>query len=359
MKNLFAKLLLIAVIFLTTVSTALPQGVKRTIAAQAIPYSLSGGTAYCAGQPGPHILLSGSETGKTYQLRLNTINLGSPFTGTGTAIDFGMQTGGGAYDVIATDIATGCTTPMANTTTVTVNPIPTVTITASGPTTFCGAGNVTLTGDGGPGCTYSWNFNGSPNGNTTPVCVASIFGMYTCNATNLLGCSNQANQMVQVNPLPQTFTITGSAPTFCQGGIGITVNQNGSQTGVNYQLMLNGLPTGTPVGGMGLALSWPNQNVAGVYTVQATDNTTSCTSMMNGSTVVAMDPLPDPAGVITGPTTICEGSIVSFSTNNILNATSYMWSVPLGSSIQTSTGTTITVLLGSQSGSISVFGQNS
>jgi len=363
MKKIIVKFLLCIAIIIAATATGLPQtGVHITINPSPTLYSVMGGGSYCAGQPGVNVLLSGSETGVNYQLLCNGINTGSPIPGTGLSLNFGIQNMGGNYTVMATNTITGCSIAMSNTALITVNPIPSITITTSGSTIFCGSGTVTLTATATGVCTYQWKHNGTPiPGANLNTYVANQTGMFTVIATNGTGCFNDHDTMVQVNPLPQAFNLSSSSPNFCQGGAGVTINQNGSQTGVNYQLMLNGVNSGVPVGGNGLSLAWPNQAAAGVYTVMATDNLTSCTNTMIGSVVLAMNPLPANAGTIIGSTTVCQNTSVSYSTSNILNATSYVWSVPTGATITSGQGTTMIQVdfTGASSGIISVRGHNS
>lgn len=338
-------------------------GVQITINPSPTLYSITGGGTYCAGLSGMPVGLSLSEVDVNYQLQVGGTNIGLPLPGTGAPLNFGNQLIPGNYTVIATSTITGCSLQMSNTAVVTVNPIPNVTLTASGPITFCGSGSVTLTANAGNGVTYQWSKNGVsiPGANLNQY-VANSTGMYTCVATNILtGCFNDNDTMVMVNPLPQVFTASANPTNFCQGGSGVTIQLNGSQSGVNYQLMLNGSPVGTPVAGTGTALNWYNQAAAGSYSVVTTDNITSCTIGMNGIPVVTMNPLPDNALTITGFTSVCQGSSVSFSTSSIPNATSYAWSVPVGSTITGyyGNGTTITVDIGTTSGNVTVAGVNS
>jgi len=363
MKKIIQNLLCVAVFFTaTTVGLSQQTGVQITISPSPTLYSVMGGGSYCAGQPGVSVSLSGSEVGVDYQLVVNGTNTGLPVAGNGGGLNFGTQSMSGIYTVVATNINTGCSIQMSNSAIVQINPIPSISITTSGPVIFCGSGTVTLTASVvGGGCTYQWEHNGTPiPGANLNQYVANQTGMFTVIATNGNGCSNAHDTMVMVNPLPQQFTVSGSAPTFCQGSTGVTIDQVSSQTNINYQLMLNGIPSGVPVGGTGLALAWPNQAVAGIYSVVATDNTTACTNVMNGSAVVAMDPLPSAASTITGAATVCQGTTSAFSTNAILDATSYVWSVPTGATITSGQGTTMIQVdfTGASSGNIGVFGQN-
>jgi len=119
----------------------------------------------------------------------------------------------------------------------------------------------------------------------------STGGLVTVTPVNANSCSGTvATLSVTVNPLPTVFNITGGG-SYCAAGSPVAVGLDGSQSGVNYQLLLNGNATGLPVPGTGVALSLGNQTQPGAYTVMAVNATTGCTTTMTGSaTVTLMDP---------------------------------------------------------------------
>jgi hypothetical protein len=354
------QFLIVVIAFSAIATRGLSQsGVLIDIYPSPTIYTVTGGGNYCAGGPGKLVGVSYAESTSTYQLYNGTTPVGAPIVGANAQLSFGFQLNGGTYTVVATNIATGCTATMSNSATIVIDAIPNVVITANGPTTFCGSGNVTLTATA-TGCTFQWYKNGMSVGNL-PVYVANAAGSYSVIATNSNGCTNDAYIPVTVNPLPANYTVTSNLPSYCEGGVGVTINQSGSQAGVNYQLMLNGLPSGAPVLGSGI-LNWSNQAAAGTYTVVATDNTTSCTSTMTGAAVVTENPLPAAAGTITGTATVCQNSVVAYSTSTIPNTmiNGYMWSVPTGATIVSGQGTTMIQVnfSGASTGDIGVFGQN-
>ncbi len=64
---------------------------------------------------------------------------------------------------------------------------------------------------------------------------------------------------------------------------------------------------------------------------------------------------PTAPGAITGPVTVCPGQTATYTINAVAGATSYNWSVPSGTTVNSGAGTTsITVTFGSTSGNVSV-----
>ncbi|WP_164490042.1 T9SS type A sorting domain-containing protein [Runella sp. SP2] len=72
-----------------------------SVVAQPVAYNVTGGGSFCQGGSGVVVGLSGSETGVSYQLKKGGVNVGSVVAGTGSAISFGVQSGG-TYTVEAT-----------------------------------------------------------------------------------------------------------------------------------------------------------------------------------------------------------------------------------------------------------------
>ena len=90
---------------------------------------------------------------------------------------------------------------------------------------------------------------------------------------------------VDENALPTIFNISPSnVDEGCNGGAGWPIQLDGSQAGIEYQLLRNGSPYGAPVAGRadGAAITL-NSNVTafGVYTIRATNTVSLCSVMMN------------------------------------------------------------------------------
>lgn len=292
-------------------------------------FSVTGGGSYCSGGSGVAVGLSGSQTGVNYQLRIGGVNTGSPVAGTGSAISFGNQTAAGTYTVTATRAYAGCTANMTGSVAVTVNPLPTL-YSVTGGGAYCSGGSGVAVGLSGSqsGATYQLRKDGVNTGSPVSGTGSAIsFGNQTAGGTYTVvatitstSCSQTmtGSVSVTVNPMPTLYTVTGGGG-YCSGGSGSVVGLSGSETGVNYQLQVNGSNTGSPVAGTGSAISFGNQTAAGTYTVIATNATTSCSLSMSGSVSITINPLPTLQ--ISGSTVVCYGaSSLTLSYSNLVNS---------------------------------------
>ncbi len=149
-------------------------------------YNVTGGGAYCANGTGVAVGLDGSESGVSYQLKVDDGNV-SAETGTGSALNFGNQTTAGTYTVVATDQGSGCTVDMMGSAIVTVNALPTATVSGGG--TVCEGEtrpdvSIALTGKAPFTFTYSDGTN-STNVTTSDnpfVITEAAAGTYTVTA---------------------------------------------------------------------------------------------------------------------------------------------------------------------------------
>ena len=277
---------------------------------------------FCAGDPGVAVILKNSDPSLSYgvyKVGGSVPFLSSP--GTGTIINFGMDTTAGAVTVLATagPGSGGCTAYMYGTPTVVVNSLP-------------AANNVTVdnggyycAGDSGVhiGLTFSnvgVNYQLYKGGVATgaPVTGAnssidfgafSKAGIYTVIGTNTsTTCQNNmnGNAVVTINAKPVAYNITGGG-SYCTGTTtGVPVGVLKTNTGINYRLLYNSIPVGSVMPGTGTAVSFGNQLSTGLYTVLGTDTVTGCTNIMTGSKVITLDPLPLPFNV-TGGGSYCAG----------------------------------------------------
>jgi FG-GAP repeat len=130
---------------------------------------------------------------------------------------------------------------------------------------------------------------------------------------------------VRNNP-PAAFSVTGGG-AYCPGGSGVGVGLSGSQSGVNYQLVLNGSTNvGSAVAGTGNAIGFGNQITTGTYTVLATNVITSCTTNMTGRATVSII---QPA-TVGGPQTIAPGGTTAPLGGNTPTQGTGTWTVQSG-----------------------------
>lgn len=237
--------------------------------------------------------------------------------GTGTAIT-GIA-GSGSTRTISTNVGTAAGAlrlDLVNSTgiTPTVSNVPfqgeSITVNANPSAFAVTGGGAFCAGSAGPavslsgsqtGVNYQLLRDGNPVGSPVPGTGAAlnfgnqtVAGTYTVsasNATTACGTSMTGSAVVTVNPVPGAFQVTGGG-AFCAGGAGQPVGLAGSQSGVNYQLLRDGNPVGSPLAGTGNALAFGNQTSGGSYTVAASNATTSCAATMTGSASVTVNPVP-------------------------------------------------------------------
>ena len=285
-------------------------------------FLLSGGGSICASGTGADITLNGSNTGVNYQLFNAGLAIGSALPGTGASLDFGPQTSGGSYTVVATD-GIGCTNNMTGAPNINILPAPSLhTITGGGHYCTGSTGRVVGLDGSNPAVHYQLNLGGSPVGSMiTGTGFALNFGSYTTGgnytvvATNPVnGCSATMTGSVTITmdalPTPETMAGGGS---YCIGGTGVDVSLGASQSGFSYQLLRGGVSTGLPPAiGLGDPIDFGSQTLAGTYTVVSTDPSTGCSANMPGSAVVTISA--PTVYTVLGSATFCQGSTASHIT---------------------------------------------
>ena len=144
-----------------------------------------------------------------------------------------------------------------------------------------------------------------------------------------------------VNLSPSVFNITGGGE-FCTGSDGVEVGLDGSETGVTYELYLEGDPTGNTVDGTGNEISFGLQDVDGDYTVVASN--TSCEMEMDGVAQVTELYPPEQPETPSGPDSVCNDETSDYQTGGSDDADSYAWTLsPDGAGTITGDGLTATV----------------
>jgi len=257
---------------------------------------------------GTIIGLDGTEVNANYVLVLNGMIMVDTLVGTGSSISFGPQMTSGFYSVRAFFPATHCQTVM-NGFTIISSVAPTIyTMTPAG--LICAGATLGLD-NSEAGATYQLRLNGTVNigapvagtGSAISFGVQTLPGVYTSIATNSNGCSSLMTGSVVVNPNPVAYTLTPIGAK-CPGTV---IGTNGSETGVNYTLVLDGSITIATLAGNGSALSFGAQATSGTYTILGSNALTLCQTLMNGTTVIKPAPLSfnlNPSGIN------CTGTII-------------------------------------------------
>ncbi len=287
-------------------------------------YSVTGGGNYCVGGTGVPVMLGGSQIGWTYELHAGGLPTGTILPGTGSSLDFGLMTSPDVYSVVATNDLYLCTGSMTGDVTVGVNPLPTVhSVTGGG--TFCAgtAGAHVGLDMGNTGVNYQLLNGTTPVGAVVGGADAALdfgaiatTGTYTVHAVNAsTGCESDmaGSATINVKSLPTAYltSITGPNPLypgyFCATDSGVHVYLPNSDVDVRYKLWRGAILVDS-ADGTGAAIDLGLQNVAGTYTVRATETSAlpNCSNDMLGSVTVNIIPLPDVHNV-TGGGTFCPG----------------------------------------------------
>jgi len=304
-------------------------------------FSLTGGGAYCAGDAGVNVGLTASNSGISYQLYLGTSTAGTPITGTGSSLNFGLLTSPGTYTITATDISTGCNRVMTGSKTVTINTLPSA-YNVTGGGAYCAGGTGVTVGLAlsGSGISYQLykgtSITGTPlagTGSSLNFGLQTNAGTYTITGTDVsTGCSKvmTGSKAVIMNPLPVVFNVTGGG-AYCAGGTGYHVNLNNSNEGIRYQLYNGTTAVGAPLAGTASALDYGLKTAGGTYTVIATDTLTGCVKTMNGSATITVNPVLVPSVTVAVSTgkTVCAGTSAIYSVTPVNGGTtpSYQWTV--------------------------------
>jgi large repetitive protein len=323
---------------------------------------------------GPAITCQGSSN-NTYITQFGftgyvwTCTGGTITSGQGTySVTVTWNTGGAQSLSVNYNNLNGCPALAPTVYNVTVNPSPVPTIT--GPNSLCaGSGSSTYTTQAGF-TNYVWTVSSggtinSGQSTNTLVVTWNTAGAQTVsvNFTNTNGCSALTPTVygVTVNPLPGTpGTITGTSPV-CAGANGVAYSVSPVPNAIAYVWTL---PTGATIA---------SGSGTNSITVNFAANAASGTITVNGNNLcgngnpsppfnVTITPLPDTAGAIGGPASVCKPSTgVEYGVALIPGATSYTWTVPPGVTILGTYNSAVYVEFTDTavSGNITVMGTNS
>jgi gliding motility-associated-like protein len=126
--------------------------------------------------------------------------------------------------------------------------------------------------------------------NTIPNLVADD---YTVRLDNGFGCYTDQTITIASDAVPASQTLSGGG-TFCAGDTTIKIRLNGSESGVSYQLLENGLNLGVPVAGTTEVIDFKVNPISGprVYTVVAIPTNPSCQMNIPGAIIININSKP-------------------------------------------------------------------
>ena len=240
--------------------------------------------------------------------------------------------GANSYTATTTD-ALGCSTT-SDPAIVTVNPVPDAPI-SGGDQTVCEDGNptqtLTATATGG---TITW-YDAASNGNLvgSPVQVGVGSSTYYAEASDGT-CSSLTRTAVTLTILAAPVA-SGSNQTVCEDG-------NPLQT--LTATATGGTITWFDAATAGNVVPSPVQTGVGTATYYAESNDGSCPSVTRTAVTLTINETPATPGAITGPLDACPlvntNTVVTYSIDPVVGATSYNWTVPVGVTIVSGQGTT-------------------
>ena len=164
----------------------------------------------------------------------------------------------------------------------------------------------------------------------------------------------------QCTPPGAAGAISGSA-FVCQGYTNITYSVPTINNADSYVWTV---PSGATFAysGNSISVNFSTSAISGLVTVYG--HSLTCGDGASSSFSVTVNPIPGPAGTITGSASVCQGSTsVNYSISSITNATGYVWTVPSGATYTASTTPTPNITVNysntAVSGNVTVYGTNS
>lgn len=315
---------------------------QLTVSPDAVSGTVTGSSPLCIGSTA--LYSSNGDAGGTWSSSNPLVATVNPVTGLVTAVNSGNAS------IIYT--VTGCNAVPASAM-VTVSPNASAGV-INGASPLCPGSTSTYTTTGNPGGVWS-------SGNVLVATVDASSGLVTAvspgtvniNYTVSTGCNSpvtssrsltvaiNANAGIVTGPSP--LCIGSNAFYFSSGDPGGTWSS--SNTSVATVNAASGFVSVTGTGTTDI-----------IYTVN-----TGCNSPVSSiKTLIVNPPPPATPAAITGLTGICASTAgLVYSISPVVNATSYIWSVPAGWVINAGQGTnTITVTAGNNSGNVTVYASN-
>jgi hypothetical protein len=342
-----------------------PLEVKLTInPLPSAPMVSNSSLSACSGAANPVFTATGTGI-KWYSdaLLASPIFVGNSFTSTESAV--------GIHTYYATQtLPTGCEGP-STTVTFTILPLPAV-FDVGGSGSYCQGSvgrEITLSGSQA-GVTYSLILNGTSTITTKAGTGSALSfgfhvaeGVYTVSALSSNGCTAimSGGAALIESKLPSTPAVPSGLTPVCQGQTATYTVAVPANTSSFTWFVPSGVQVVSGLNSNTVSLKFTNTAISGGISVKAVN---SCgESSMSPVFSVSVNELPKAAGVIAGPSEVCQGSSGHiFEIAPITNATSYAWTLPAGATVESGTGTnriTLRFAVNEIGGTITVKGVNS
>lgn len=147
-------------------------------------------------------------------------------------------------------------------------------------------------------------------------------------ATNICGDGDWSDNLEGTLYIsPEEFGLEGGGG-YCLGDEGVEITLNGSQSGVDYELYLDGVATGIIEGGTGSEISFGLVTDEGYYTAVASN--TNCDFIMFNQVHVYLEFPPLEPETPTGPETVCNDDVSDYESAGAEDADTYEWMLSPG-----------------------------
>jgi|GEM_PF-4548100 len=332
------------------------------LCAAIVSYNVIGGGSYCTGSAGLPVGLSNSDIGFSYQLKLNGSNVGSPISGTGSAISFGIQAAAGSYTVSASSISNpSCSFTMSGSVSIYISstgPFPFIGNITTSAMAACVGSSFTATVQPVQGATeYVWR---APDGtaingvqispivtsvasasNTVSILTGAPFGSgYYIFVYARNGCGRTVNEKaIWVQGTLSTPAIVGSK-TVCtsSNAADVVIYSASAVTGADDYKWTVTTNSGTPAFIVG---SDTLSSVSIHYPTGFSSGTVSVVGRMNcgyvsGSRTILVNTLPAIPGAISGSDYVCPASASTYKLTLTEGAASVTWTLPAGATLVSS-----------------------
>jgi len=228
---------------------------------------------------------------------------------------------------------------------------PNATVSLGPDTTICEGNTVTF--DPGLFVSYTWS-----TGYTGPTLTTGIGGQYWVKVVNNNDCVARDTVNLFIDSLPMANHAIIGPDTVCQGQNSVYYYVDSLHFTTTYIWTLSPGASGTSDTAE-ITLDYATTATSGTLIVKGHNH---CGDGPDTTLQITVNPLPGPAGTVTGPDTVCQtDSGIPFTTHSIQDATTYVWTMPPGATIISGAGTdSINIDFGAAaaSGNIIVCGQN-